>query len=290
MSGMKYRYIRQIVFLVLLLSASLTFLMPNDNNCFTVIVGKAASAGGVVLLAHNEDDAGKNLFVNVHRLPAVNHLRGEIVKLRKGAVIPQVVRTIGFLWLQMPGVEFGDSYLNRKGVVIASNSCASREDRPELTDGGIGFMLRRLMAERAPSAREAVEMAGRLIETYGYYSSGRSYAVADSKEGWLLQVVKGKHWIAQRVPDDQVAVVANCYTIGAVNLKDKKNFLGSGDIVDYAVARGWYAPDRDGEFNFARVYSAPGNIKNEKNSLRQWRGINLLAKKKYKMELSLKFL
>ena len=144
-------------------------------------------------------------------------------------------------------------------------------------------MLRRLVAERASSAREGVKIAGQLIEKYGYYSSGRSYAIADSKEGWLLHVVKGKHWIAQRVPDNQTAVMANCYTIASVDLKDKINFLGSDDIVDYAIKRGWYLPDRDGEFNFARVYTAPGNIKTEVNALRQWRGINLLSKKKYKM-------
>lgn len=275
------KQIKLIAAVILFLSAP--FLFSGGSECFTIIVGKDAGATGSVMVAHNEDDAGEKLFVNVYTIPPRTYNGDEVVTLKNNAVMPQVKKTHGFLWFQIPGIDFGDSYINRKGVVIASNACASREDQPELTDGGIGFMLRRLMAERAASAREAVEIAGKLIETYGYYSSGRSYAVADSKEGWLLQVVKGKHWIARRVPDDHVAVVANCYTITQVDLKDKKNYLGSGDIIDYAVKRGWYQPDRDGPFNFASVYSAPGNIKNEKNALRQWRGINLLSKKKYDM-------
>ncbi len=269
-----------VVLLCVLWSAS---LLPGEQDCFTIIVGKEASASGFVMMAHNEDDAGKNFFVNVHKISSIRHSSSQEVRLKNNAALAQVERTQGFLWLHIPGAEFGDSYFNQKGVAIASNACRSREDQPELTDGGIGFLLRRLMAERASSAREAVKIAGQLIEKYGYYSSGRSYAIADSKEGWLLHVVKGKHWIAQRVPDNQAAVMANCYTIAAVDLKDKKNYLGSDDIVDYAIKRGWYQPNRDGEFNFARVYSAPGNIKTEVNALRQWRGINLLSKKKYKM-------
>lgn len=257
-------------------------LFPGEGDCFTVIVGRAASASNSVLMAHNEDDAGKNFFVNVHKIPAALHSSQE-VRLKNNAILTQTERTAGFLWLHIPGIEFADSYINQHGVVIASNSCQSREDRPELTDGGIGFMFRRLIIERADSAREAVEIAGQLIEKYGYYSSGRTYVIADSKEGWMLQVVKGKHWVAQRVPDNHIAVMANCYTIGSIDLKDKKNYLGSDDIVSYAVKRKWYLPDRDGKFNFARVYSKPGNIESEINALRQWRGINLLSKKKYKM-------
>ena len=279
MRGLKnFRFV--VVLLLLLWSVC---LFPGERECFTIIVGKKASVSGSVMVAHNEDDAGKNFFVNVHKISPTQHNSSQKVRLKNNAELAQVERTQGFLWFHIPGADFGDSYFNQKGVVIASNACRSREDQPELTDGGIGFMLRRLVAERASSARKAVKIAGQLIEKYGYYSSGRCYAIADSKEGWLLHIVKGKHWIAQRVPDNQVAVMANCYTITAVDLENKKEFLGSKDIVDYAIKRGWYQQERDGAFNFARVYSAPGNIKNKANALRQWRGINLLSKKRYKM-------
>ncbi len=276
-----------LIFFILTLLLSL----PGQDNCFTIVVGKAAAADGSVLLAHNEDDReeGKIFFVNVHKIPQKSYKAGETILLKNKGSLPQVPQTFGFLWLQIPGAEFGDSYINENGVVIASNQCSSREDKPVLTNGGIGFMLRRIMAERATSAKNAVEIAGKLIDQWGYYSPGRTYAIADATEAWVFHAVNGKHWIAQRVPDDQAAVIANRYTIENVNLADKKNYRGSPDIIDYAVKRGWYHPGKDGEFNFARAYSLPGNYAAELNVLRQWRGTALLAKKRYKPDEPLPF-
>ncbi|HLP59686.1 MAG TPA: C69 family dipeptidase [Candidatus Deferrimicrobium sp.] len=254
------------------------FLCAESNNGFTIIVGKDAGGAGAVMVAHNEDEAGKNLFVDVHIIPPGVHLNGEVIALKNNPAIPQVTMTYGFLRLQVSNIDFSDSYINREGVVMTSNACKSREDRPEFTAGGIDLLLPRLAVERASSARETVEIAGRLLDTYGYYASGRSYAIADANEAWLLQVVSGKHWVAQRIPDDQAAVTTNCYTIETVNLQDKNNFMGSADLVDYAIKRRWYQPDLDGPFNFAKVYAAPGNIENKKNTLRRWRAVNLLTK------------
>ena len=41
-------------------------------------------------------------------------------------------------------------------------------------DGGIGYGIRRLMAERATSARHAIEIATELLGKYGYNSEGRT--------------------------------------------------------------------------------------------------------------------
>jgi dipeptidase len=174
-------------------------------------------------------------------------------------------------------------------VAITSDSCPSREDKPELSEGGIGFNLRRLVAERARTAREGVAIAGEMISRYGYSASGRTYIIADANEGWLLHAVKGKRWIARRVPDGEVAVIANRYTITEVNLDDKENFQGSPDIVSYAASRGWYDPRRDGAFHFARSYSDPGNFSDMRNIMRQWRGGGLLAAKPAKLETFLPF-
>ena len=83
-------------------------------------------------------------------------------------------------------MDFADSYLNEWGVTIASNACRSREDSTGLTKGGISYWLRRLMAERARTAREAVQIGGELVEKYGYDSSGRTYCIADAQEAWLM--------------------------------------------------------------------------------------------------------
>ncbi len=194
-----------------------------------------------MIVAHNEDDEAPEV-VNHHKVPRHSYPPGSTVKLRNGGSLEQVEQTWAYIWSEMPGQSFSDSYVNEWGVTVASDNCPSREDKPELTDGGIGYMLRRLVAERAKTAREGVLLAGGLVERFGYVDSGRTYIIADPNEGWLLCVVNGKHWLARRVPDGEVAMVANTYTIHKVTLEDKTNVLASADIIDYARSRGWYNP------------------------------------------------
>jgi dipeptidase len=279
----KYTILIIIIFLASWLQAG-----EDELNCFTVVAGKLASADGSVLLAHNEDDSGRQTL-NIHKVPAQEHRRGEVFTMKSGTTIARSGNTPGLLWLQMPGSDFGDAYISEFGVALTSDACLSREDKGELSEGGIGFSLRRLVAERARTAREGVRIAGELISRFGYNSSGRAYIIADPGEGWILHAVKGKHWVARRVPDSEVAVIANRYTITRVDLGDGDNFLGSPDIVAYAVARGWYDPARDGEFDFARAYSDPGNYADMRNNMRQWRGNDLLAARPLKLGAPLPF-
>ena len=274
--------------IVILLLLGLTLLLRSaDDNCYTVIVGRDASENGSVLLAHNEDDRGKPVFVDMHRIAAAFHSLQDRVVLKSGATISQVKKTNGFLWIQLAGYEFGDSYFNENGVSIASNACPSREKQGNLEMGGIGFMLRRLIAERAQSARHAVKLAGQLIDSLGYSSSGRSLTIADAKEAWVMHLVRGKHWLAQRVPDDEVVVIANRYVINEIDFADTANFLGSTDIVDHARKRGWIKPGA--AFSFAPVYASPESYDAPANILRQWRGVSLLAKEKFTPESRLPF-
>lgn len=259
-------------------------MSADDLSGFTFAAAKSGEESGTVLVAHNEDTMGKNRRVDIRKFPETLYKPGEVLTLTNQGTAPRGGRAFGFLRLKVSDSEFTASYVTEPGVVIVSNSCISREDRPKLTNGGIGVRLRRLMAERAATAREAVQIAGQLIETFGYFHSGRSYAVADAREVWVLQVVRGKHWVARRVPDGHAAVTANSYTIGAVNLEDKKNFLASPDLISYAVKRGWYLPERDGAFHFARAYAHPDNLKHRDNVLRLWRGINVISKKRYRID------
>lgn len=282
---------RIIIFIIILsafhlLSIEISYAqtrLEDGFNCFSIIVGKKASVDGAVLFAHNEDDGGPQL-VNYYKVPGQKHKPDETITLKNGAVIPQVAVTYSYLWFEMPGMVFSDSYINEWGVAIASDQCISCEKNAELTNGGMGFWLRRLVAERARTAKEGVRIAGKMIQEIGYASSGRTYVIADPDEGWMLAAVQGKHWIAQRVPDDKVAVIPNYYTIGEIDLADTTHFLGSADIITYAIQQSWYDPGGDGEFHFARVYSSPTSRKSPGNIRRMWRGVNLLANKSYRID------
>jgi len=260
----------------LLCSASLLCVTPLQTiACFSIVAGKGASVDGHVIVAHNEDD-GPPQVVNHTKIPRQYHAPGAKVKLRNGGELDHLKTTWSYLWSELPGMNFSDSYINEWGLCITSDNCPSREDKPDLTNGGIGYMLRRLVAERAKTAREGVLLAGKLVERFGYIASGRTYIISDPSEGWLFCVVQGKHWLARRVPDNEVAIVANTYTIRQVNLADPDNFLACEDIITYAQSRNWYDPAKDGPFDFAAAYASPGSAAHPSNLGRQWQGLTYL--------------
>jgi dipeptidase len=269
---------------------STIFLLPaaHCKGCFSIVAGKNASTDGYVIMAHNEDDTIPQI-VNHHKVPRRKYVHGDKVRLRNGGQLDQVEQTWAYIWSEMPGMLFSDSYINEWGVSITSDNCPSREDKPQITDGGIGYMLRRLVAERTKTAREGVLLAGRLVERFGYIDSGRTYFICDPDEGWLFCVVNGKHWLAQRVKDDQVAMVANTYTVHHVELSDKDNFLASKDIIQYAVLRGWYKPEEDGSFDFAGAYANPKSASSLSNIGRQWSGLSYVVDKPIPLGLNLPF-
>lgn len=249
-------------------------------NCFTILAGKQTTTDESVLMAHNEDDYGEQI-VNWIVVPATKHESGESIQARNGASIPQVSETVRYIWFEMPGMEFSDSFLNEYGVTITSNSCPSREDSAQLSEGGITWELRHIMAQRSHSARQAVQIAAALLEQYGYAASGRTYCIADADEAWMMSVVNGKHYIAVRIPDDAVAIIPNYYTITYVNTTDTNNCIASKDLISYAVKRGWYNPVTDGKFNFRKSYGSSQSLNHKVNIMRMWNAINNLSANYY---------
>ncbi|MGE5560400.1 MAG: C69 family dipeptidase [Chloroflexota bacterium] len=250
------------------------------EDCSAVIVGKKVSATGEILFGHNEDDAGNNVMMQ-YRVPRATHKPGELLTFEPDcAKIPQVAETWAYLWSETRAnwkASFSDTFINEWGVAIASDSCAySREDRPDLVNGGIGYGLGHLIAQRARTAREGVALAASLVDRYGYTGSGRAYEIVDKDEAWMFQVVQGKHYAARRVADDEVLFIPNWYTIHQVDFNDREHYLASPDLIDYAIERGWYTPAKPGDysdFDFAVAYQNPthnqdGNIVRHKNALR----------------------
>lgn len=234
-----------------------------DMNCFAVIAGKNATADGSVILAHNEDDGGEQML-NIYNVP-----KNEATGRNK------------YLWIEFPGMSVADGFLNEYGVAVVSDACRSKEDKLDVTDGGVLYELRVLAAQKARSARHGVELLSNLIEERGYQDSGRSYMLADCNEAWILSVVKGRHWVAQRIPDDGVMIIPNNYVIDEVNLADTANFKGSADLITYAIERGWYNPQTDGKFSFKRAYSAPSSYRYDRNYIRHMSALNYVTGKNY---------
>lgn len=228
--------------------------------CSVILVGKDASATGRVLVGHNEDDSGE-LFVRNGLVPARDHAAGETMPAEKGcAAIPQVAHTCGFFWSEVKGRAGGlsnaDAFFNEHGVFVVSDNAATEpfdDAHTALTDGGVYYNLRRAIAERAKSAREAVAVATNLIARWGYAAPrGRIYTVADRDEAWLVQVVHGRNYVAVRCPDDEVTVMPNLYTVSDPGVWPKEDVIASPDLVANARRKGFW--DGTGAFDFAGAY------------------------------------
>jgi len=243
--------------IALLLVAASLFLIPTKaRGCTCIVVGKNASATGRVLVGHNEDDPGRCVMAH-HLVPPVDRPVGTATSFEPcSASIDRSGRSLGYIWSQarsVPALSGADCFLNEKGVFVASDSCRhSRQDNePDLSDGGLVYGLRISIAERARSARDGVKIAADLIERYGYDNTGRCYIIADAEEAWLLQVIKGKHYCAKRVDDDEVAFIPNHYTIRHV-VPGEEGVLLSRGFIEMGEKKGWLT-GKDDCFDFART-------------------------------------
>ena len=285
-----------VVLALLLITNPRSFAQAEDpQDCTSGAVGIAASTTGEVLLMHNEDDGGRMAYSQMY-VPRTSHAPGSFVNggnLGPGmAQIPDVPETNAYYWSDSitPGGSSNDDVMqNEFGVTVFSNAMTSRERCTTtcLVNGGIDYGLNTIVIQRATSARNGVEIAAALVTQWGYNSSGRAYMIADAKEAWSFQAVKGMHYVAQRVGDNEVMVIANRYTIRKVDMVDAttthKKFYAPPDLVTYAIAQGWYTPAVPGnysDFDFAPTYQGTwtsGSQQDGGNTIRQWHGYEILT-------------
>jgi len=249
----------------LLLALSLICLLYSNSvlGCYAFVAGKKATVDGSVLVAHSEMNAPAPKYIDFFVMPRVYQTDGKRVIMPSGGSFDDVRESWSYLRSQNYGVNGSDGFLNEWGVAIVSDATPTREDdidvcikRGDIVNGGISFQIRIEVAKRAKTAREGLKIIGWLVEKFGSPGRGATLIVADPNEAWLVCVVRGKRWVAQRVPDDEVAVLANVISIREINLKDTMNFLGSKDIISYAIQRGWYDPKLGEPFDFKKAYEA----------------------------------
>ncbi len=259
-------------------------------ECTSITVGKKASADGSVYTSHTDDS--HRTRTNIVVVPAQDHPTGSVVKMYKRqnakeeygkmshyenievGTIPQVSHTYKYFSTAYP-------CMNEKQVAIGESTFSPR---PELhSDTGLIDCQRlcQLILERCSTARQAIMVAGDLLKKYGWIDGGEALTIADKNEVWHLEIVgpgKGKVgavWVAQRVPDDHIAVNANASTIREIDLKNKDYFMASDNIYTVAEENGWWNKSK-GVFNFAYVY-APESRTMLACRRREWRVFDLVA-------------
>lgn len=283
---------------LLLLTAAAVFAFGNtgaqttddfNDECTTITVGKKASDDGSVRTSHTDDSHRSRTDISV--VPAQDHAKGETVNMmwrrwaKAGSTrmpsyadipigeIPQVAHTYQYLNTAYP-------CLNEHQLAIGESTIGGRSTLK--SDSGLieCQTLCMLLMQRCSTARDAIRTADTLTKKYGWRDAGECLTIADRNEVWHLEIYgpgkdrKGALWVAQRVPDDHIAVNCNASTIKEIDLKNTNYFMASENIYQLALDSGWW---KKGEpFRFCYVY-APESRQLIAARRREWRIYDLLA-------------
>ena len=270
---------RRISAAILTLAAAMLSASIDTDACTNVLVTKGASTDGSNMISYAADS--HQLYGELYYAPAGVWKAGEMRKINEWdtgkylGMIPQIGKTY-----QRVG------NMNEHQLIIAETTYGGR---PELEDPN-GVMdygsLIYVALERAKTAREAIDIIVDLANTYGYYSSGESFSIADTEEVWVMDLIgkgpenKGIVWVARRVPDGYICAHANQARISTFPLNDPENCLYAPDVITFAREKGYFAGE-DKDFSFCDAY-APLDFSGMRGcEARAWAAFNILCDGKF---------
>ncbi|WP_319550325.1 C69 family dipeptidase [Desulfogranum marinum] len=279
--------------------------------CTTFIITPGATESGAMYVGHSDDG-----HLNDPRLvyvPAADHQPGSTRPVYFDATsIGELPEYGSFVYRRYTGSDRGPGYINTRvpqskpvgfipqvahtyayfdgnyGIMNehqlmfgeCTNGTKMGNVKPSPKHLFYSAELARVALERCKTAREAVELIGHLIDTYGFHGTGETLPVADPKEGWLIEMVPGDDsfgglWVAQRIPDGEMVVSANELRIREVD-PNNPDQLFSPNLHKVAQAKGWWKPE-DGQLDWLRAVSL-GEYNHPYYSLRRvWRVMDKLA-------------
>lgn len=232
----------------------LTSYFSHLSACTNLIVGKAASTDGSVIVSYNADSYG--MYGNMYRHVGSKHAAGEMRKIYEWDTnkylgeIPEAPVTYNVV-----------GQMNEHQVSICETTFGGREELADST-GLIDYgSLIYIGLERSTSAREAIKIMTDLVAKYGYYSEGETFTIADKNEVWVMEMVgkgpgrTGAVWVAIRIPDDCICAHANQSRITRFDMKDKENVIYAKDVVKFAREKGYFTGKKDSDFSFRDAYN-----------------------------------
>ena len=251
----------------------------DSHACTNVLVTKGASTDGSNMISYAADS--HQLYGELYFAPAGIWDKGDMRQINEWdtgrylGLIPQPARTY-----QRVG------NMNEHQLIIAETTYGGRhelEDPNGIMDYG---SLIYVALERAKTAREAIDVIVDLANTYGYYSSGESFSVADKEEVWVMDLIgkgpdnKGIVWVARRVPDGYICAHANQARISTFPLDDPENCIYAPDVITFAREKGYFNGE-DKDFSFCDAY-APLDFSGMRGcEARAWAAFNILCDGKF---------
>ncbi|GMI40632.1 hypothetical protein TrCOL_g10016 [Triparma columacea] len=206
--------------------------------------------------------------------------------------IPQVAHTYAYL-----DGDYGIQ--NEHQLSMGESTCGGKAELAHAPtfDGGHALLemseLSRIAMERCKTARCAVQLMGDLAVEYGFYGAvwkgdpfmvegeaGEAMTVTDKTESWMFHITgddtgKSACWLAQRVPEGHVTVVANGFVIKEFDLTDSDNFLGSDNLYEVAERAGLWTPGE--HMSYLEVFGMNRGHLSTYVNRRMWRVLDMVA-------------
>lgn len=246
--------------------------------CTTVVVGSQASADGSLLIARSADSSAlKAQHLLIH--PATTNAKGMYRSADHNGAnkFEYPVAENGLRYTTVPNWKtqiHGATGFNEAGVGFSgTESIFARDDALKLDPyneetGITEDDIPEVILPRAKTAREGVEILGKIVETIGA-GEGFGVVLIDNNESWYFETGTGHQWLAQRTPKDKYFASGNQ---GRLQQYDPKSpdFMASKTLVQWATKNGFYDPKKDGEFNFSKAYTRDDYRDRNYNDPRVW--------------------
>lgn len=224
--------------------------------CTTILVGKAASYDGSMIIARNDDSGAgsytpkKYAVVHPEEQPriyksVISHVEIELPDdPMRYTCVPNALSGEG-IWAAS-GVNAANVAMTATETITSNSRVLGADplvcyepadgDKPEKA-GGIGEEdIVSITLPYIKSAREGVIRLGSLLEQYGTYEMN-GIAFQDVDEIWWLETIGGHHWIARKVPDDVYVVMPNQFGMDEFDLADafgaQNEFMCSADLPEF---------------------------------------------------------
>ena len=246
--------------------------------CTTVVVGSQASADGSLLIARSADSSAlkaQHLLIHPATTNAKGMYRSEDHNGANKFEYPVAENGQGYTTVPNWKTQIhGATGFNEAGVGFSgTESIFARDDALKLDPyneetGITEDDIPEVILPRAKSAREGVEILGKIVETIGA-GEGFGVVLIDNNESWYFETGTGHQWLAQRTPKDKYFASGNQ---GRLQQYDPKSpdFMASKTLVQWATKNGFYDPKKDGEFNFSKAYTRDDYRDRDYNDPRVW--------------------
>jgi dipeptidase len=254
--------------------------MQNNSHaaCTTVLVGKGATLDGSTMIARNGDSyevlVPKKVTVHPHQV-----LEKEETYVSPGNRFTITLPKEQYRYTAIPDredryVTFEDAGINEKNVGMSATESIYGNARvlgydPLVENGIAEDCMVTVVLPYINSAREGVLRLGKIVEEFGAAESN-GVLFSDKDEVWYMEIATGHQWVAQRIPDDSYAVVANQTAIQEIDPHDKDNFLLATHLIEFIEKH--HLNTGCETINFRNIFGTQTVFDHHYNTPRVWYG------------------